>query len=193
MASAADWPAFSFSLVLPPWVSEALPDPRRAYPTPEAKMGLAIGLSRLSVERRFGGPFGAAVFDLSDNRAVAVGVNLVVPARCSVAHAEMVAMILAQQRLRTHDLRCAGGAGFELVTSTAPCAMCLGAIPWSGVRSVVCGARGEDACGIGFDEGSKPPDWAGALRGRGVSVACDVRRDEARSVLRLYAGGGAIY
>jgi tRNA(Arg) A34 adenosine deaminase TadA len=187
-----DLPAFN--LVLPPWVSEALPDPGHAYPTPEAKMELAIGLSRLNVDRRFGGPFGAAIFDLSDNRVVAVGMNLVIPARCSVAHAEMVAIILAQQKLRTHDLQSAGDAGFELVTSTAPCAMCLGAIPWSGVRSVVCGARDEDARGIGFDEGSKPPDWVGTLRKRDISVVCDVRRDEACSVLQLYANnGGTLY
>ena len=37
------------------------------------------------------------------------------------------------------------GRAFELVTTTEPCAMCLGAIPWSGLSSVVCGARDQDA------------------------------------------------
>ena len=72
--------------------------------------------------------------------------------------------------------------------------MCLGAIPWSGVRRVVCGARGEDACAIGFDEGAKPMDWAGALKSRGITVVQDVLRDEARAVLTQYAkSGGIIY
>jgi tRNA(Arg) A34 adenosine deaminase TadA len=72
--------------------------------------------------------------------------------------------------------------------------MCLGAIYWSGVRSVVCGARDEDARSIGFDEGSKPADWVGTLESRGISVTKDVLRDEARSVLLSYKeAGGAIY
>ena len=41
----------------------------------------------------------------------------------------------------------------EMVASTQPCAMCLGATPWSGIRRLVCGARDEDAEEIGFDEG----------------------------------------
>lgn len=72
--------------------------------------------------------------------------------------------------------------------------MCLGAIPWSGVRGVACGARDEDARAIGMDEGSKPPDWARALMSRGIEVHVDICRDEATSVLQDYAGrGGIIY
>ena len=72
--------------------------------------------------------------------------------------------------------------------------MCLGAIPWSGVRRVVCGARGEDACAIGFDEGAKPADWVAELTGRGIEVTRDVLRSEARAVLNHYhTTGGLIY
>lgn len=72
--------------------------------------------------------------------------------------------------------------------------MCLGAIPWSGLRRVGCGAHGEDAAAIGFDEGAKPADWLGALQQRGIEVARDVLRDEARAVLQQYARtGGRIY
>jgi tRNA(Arg) A34 adenosine deaminase TadA len=82
----------------------------------------------------------------------------------------------------------------ELVSSTEPCAMCLGAIPWSGVRGLVCGARDEDARAAGFDEGTKPANWAKALDERGIEVVRDVLRDEAREVLRSYvSGGGTIY
>jgi hypothetical protein len=34
----------------------------------------------------------------------------------------------------------------------------FGAVPWSGVRRLACGARDEDASDIGFDEGPKMAD-----------------------------------
>jgi tRNA(Arg) A34 adenosine deaminase TadA len=72
--------------------------------------------------------------------------------------------------------------------------MCLGATPWSGVRSLVYGARSADAEEIGFDEGLKPPGWAPAFEGRGICVTGGVLREEAAAVLREYAArGGEIY
>jgi hypothetical protein len=59
---------------------------------------------------------------------------------------------------------------------------------------VVCGARDEDVRAIGFDEGPKPPGWAGQLETRGIQVVRDVLRAEAKGVLDLYAqSGGLIY
>ncbi len=151
-------------LALPSWVQELLPDADATYPSDDQKMELAIALSRRNVEEGTGGPFGAAVFDADPHRLIAPGVNLVVEARCSAAHAEMVALGIAQQVLATHDLGTAGLAPHVLVSSTEPCAMCLGAIPWSGVRRLVCGANGEDAESIGMDEGAKPSNWPETLR-----------------------------
>jgi tRNA(Arg) A34 adenosine deaminase TadA len=72
--------------------------------------------------------------------------------------------------------------------------MCFGAIPWSGVTRLVCGARDEDARRIGFDEGPKLSDWQDALKVRGIIVARDVLRKEAVGVLDLYVRlGGPIY
>jgi tRNA(Arg) A34 adenosine deaminase TadA len=72
--------------------------------------------------------------------------------------------------------------------------MCLGAIPWSGVRSVICGARDQDARRIGFDEGSKPDRWVKSLENRGIRVFRDVLREEALAVLLDYhKRGGLIY
>ena len=106
----------------------------------------------------------------------------------------MVAITLAQQRLGVYDLGATGLAIHELVTSAEPCAMCFGAIPWSGVRRVVAAARDLDARSIGFDEGPKPLDWRAALEERGIEVVCDVQRKEAAAVLAEYARlGGQIY
>jgi tRNA(Arg) A34 adenosine deaminase TadA len=177
----------------PDWIGSVIRDPMRSYPTVEERMRLVIALAQRNVEHG-GGPFAAAVFDAGTQRIVAPGLNAVVPWHCSIAHAEMVALVLAQQRLATHDLGQAGLPVFELVTSTEPCAMCLGALPWSGIGRLVCGAREADARAVGFDEGDKPSDWIGALRRRGIVTTRDVLRDEASAVLRDYVRiGGTIY
>lgn len=180
-------------LELPAWAEPFLARLGEAFDSAEARMRLAIELADRNVQRHTGGPFGAAIFEIPSGRLVSVGMNLVEASHCSMAHAEMVAIAMAQQTIGSYDLA-GNGACRELVTSVEPCAMCLGAVPWSGVRRVLCGARGEDACQIGFDEGAKPGDWVGELRKRGIEVARDVLRDEARAVLRRYAeGGGTIY
>ncbi len=181
-------------LGLPEWVEELIQDPDREYPTEEDRMRLAIELSRQNVERGTGGPFGAAVFDLSTNRLVAPGVNLVTATNLSVAHAEIVAIMIAQRVLGDFDLGGRGRPPYELVASTEPCAQCFGAVPWSGVRRLACGARDKDASEIGFDEGPKMADWVSSLEQRGISAVRDVHRAEAAAVLREYAErGGAIY
>jgi tRNA(Arg) A34 adenosine deaminase TadA len=182
------------TLKLPGWVEELLPDPERSYPTEEDRMRLVVELSRLNVERGTGGPFGAAIFERETGRLLAPGMNLVVPTSCSVAHAEMVAIMIAQQVVGDFDLGSEGKPAYELYASTEPCAMCFGATPWSGVRSLLCGARDEDARAVGFDEGAKLPDWAAGLEERGISVKRDVLREDAARVLRDYANsGGEIY
>ena len=149
------------TLELPAWVEEL--DLDREYPTQEERMRLVVELSRLNVERWTGGPFGAAVFDLSTNRLVEPGMNLVVPSSCSVAHAEMVAIMVAQQVVGDFDLGGDGKQAYEFLASTEPCAMCFGAAAWSGVTRLVCGARDEGASAVGFDGGADGPEWALAL------------------------------
>jgi len=181
-------------LQLPGWIESAAADSERIYPTVEERMELVVTLARLNIERETGGPFGAGIFECESGRLVSVGVNLVESANCSVAHAEMVAIAVAQRVIGCYDLSSGKGVTYQLVTSTEPCAMCLGAIPWSGVRSVACGARDEDARSIGFDEGSKPQDWVKSLENRRISVVRDVLREKAKAVLLEYSRqGGLIY
>lgn len=164
-----------------------------AIPRVEDRLRVAIELARRNVVHGTGGPFGAAVFDASGG-LVAPGVNLVVEGRCSVLHAEIVALALAQQRVERFDLSAGGRERYELCTSSEPCAMCFGAVPWSGVTRLVCGARADDARAVGFDEGPKPVEWIAALETRGIAVERDLLRDEATAVLREYAArGGCVY
>lgn len=178
-----------FSIELPDYLDSLLENVDTVEP--DQRMALAVGLSKRNIEHG-GGPFGACIFESETGKLISVGVNLVVPANCSVAHAEMVAIILAQQALGTFTLAHKGE--FELVTSSEPCAQCFGAIPWSGVKRVIYGAPKADVEAIGFDEGPKPRAWKEKLEERGIDVKGPVRRNSASAVLRAYAKmGHAIY
>jgi len=184
----------SIHIELPSWLQKYLIDVPEFFVTREERMRFAIGLSRKNIEYGTGGPFAAAVFDDNNGKLIAVGVNLVTSAGLSIAHAEMIALMQAQLILGCFDLGGTGMPRCELVTTTAPCAMCLGAIPWSGIRSLVCGARDEDARIFGFDEGSKRTDWISELEIRGINVVCDVLQDEAAAVIKDYnSKGGVLY
>jgi len=155
-------------------------------------MQLTIALSKQSVLQKTGGPFGAVVVNDQTGVLVSVGINLVTTAGLSIAHAEMVALSLAQLSMGHWNLSHSGP--LQLVTSCEPCAMCYGALPWSGIKSLVCGARKADAEAAGFDEGDKPEQWVESLRLRDIEVKRGVLRDQAAAVLAYYHdNGGPIY
>ncbi|HSM68531.1 MAG TPA: nucleoside deaminase [Xanthomonadales bacterium] len=181
-----------FSIELPEWVLPWLSERHDDLASEPGRMGLVIALARENVRTGSGGPFAAAVFNSADDSLISVGVNLVTNSGLSMAHAEMLALSLAQKAMGDWDL--ANRGELSLVTSCEPCAMCFGAVPWSGVRSLVCGARKEDAEAGGFDEGDKPGDWADSLRARGIAVRQNVMRAEAAEVFDFYREqGGVIY
>jgi tRNA(Arg) A34 adenosine deaminase TadA len=178
---------------LPGWVVEFLKKVPAVFPSLEDRMRFVLALSRQNVQRATGGPFAAAVFD-HDGRLIAPGVNLVVASNCSVFHSEILALVIAQRILGRYDLSDGGTLHYDLFATTEPCAMCFGAIPWSGVSRLVCGARDEDARAIGFDEGPKMADWIAPLNDRGIAVMRDVLRTDAVAVLQEYVkAGGPIY
>ncbi|QIK37929.1 nucleoside deaminase [Caldichromatium japonicum] len=185
---------YEIRIALPDWVDGFLAA-YQLYPTDdEGRMQLVLALARENIRAGTGGPFAAAVFGRGDGRLIAIGVNRVVASRCSLAHAEMVAIGLAQQQLGHYDLAAAAPGGCVLYTSAEPCAMCMGAIPWAGLQRVVIAARDMDARAAGFDEGDKPQDWLAAYARRGIEVVSDLLRAEAAAVLAHYARlGGEIY
>ena len=177
----------------PPWI-EAAVDWGRRYGTADERLDLAIALARENVERGTGGPFGAAVLEVASGTLVAVGVNSVVPLRNSAMHAEMLALMMAQHQRQSFTLAAPGFPAHELVSSCAPCAMCLGATLWSGVTRLVFGASREDAEAIGFDEGPVFPESYRYLRDRGIEIVGGVRRDAAHAVMQAYRSrAGTIY
>lgn len=174
--------AMDIVIRVPHWVDEL--SQGRAYTTAEQKMALCVELARQNVELG-GSPFGAAVFD--GDHLIAAGVNLVLSSGLSIAHAEIVAILRSQQRSR--DTR-----PLALYTSAEPCCQCYGALYWSHVRTLVCGATTYDVERIGFNEGPKPPRWVELLEENGFHVARELLRDEANAALLAYsARRGPLY
>jgi tRNA(Arg) A34 adenosine deaminase TadA len=179
-------------VTLPDWVDEVV-NWERQYRDDEARMRLAIALASENVQRGTGGPFGAVIVEEHTGRLVSVGMNQVVPRNNSVLHAEVVAFMMAHRQLGSYTLGAPGFPVHTLVSSCDPCAMCLGATLWSGVRRVVCGASREDAERVSFDEGPVFPESYRYLASRGIEIVHGVLREEAREVLERYARSGEIY
>ncbi len=174
-------------LTMPAWLEEITSGEDMVIPDPQARMRWIIGLSRQNVEHASGGPFAAGVFAANSGRLLAAGVNRVEPLGLSPAHAEIMAIAFAQKRLQTWDLGRDAAVPTELVTSSQPCLMCLGALLWSGVTILRYGAAAVDVSAIlGFDEGPLPAAWPQELLKRGIKIEGESLRGEAVAVLELY-------
>jgi tRNA(Arg) A34 adenosine deaminase TadA len=177
---------------LPEWLPEALPEAGAEIDTLEARMALVLALAERNMRAQTGGPFAAALFERDSGAFVTAGVNRVVPTCCSAAHAEMVAITLAQQILGTHDLGGPGLPALQLVVNWRPCAMCFGAIPWSGIRSLVIAGSDDTVERVtGFDEGPIHPDWRGELAARGIELIDGICYKQACCLFHAFAASGA--
>lgn len=178
---------------LPAWLSDYQQQYKQSLSL-ETQMAFVIEASRRNVSQKTGGPFAAGVFEVATGKLVALGVNLVMTERLSILHAEIVAITLAQRIKGHYDLGHKTQAALSLVTTTEPCSMCFGAIPWSGIKQLVTGASDQDARSIGFDEGPKPSAWQQALVERDIDVVTQVMAKQAKQVLQDYQQqGGHIY
>ncbi|HEY2081690.1 MAG TPA: nucleoside deaminase [Verrucomicrobiae bacterium] len=105
----------------------------------------AIRLSIQMMRRGKGGPFGAIV--VRGNKIVGRGCNQVTSGNDPTAHAEIVAIRDACQRLKTFKLD-----DCDIYTSCEPCPMCLSAIYWARLGNVYYGNTRKDAARIAFDD-----------------------------------------
>lgn len=178
-----------FSVSLPEWAEKELETMRgQVYESLEDRMKPVIRFSRLNFEHDTGGPFAAGIYEKDTGKLLVIGVNRVVPTNMSAAHAEVVAISLAQNLLNTFDLGGKNLPAYQLVVNWRPCAMCYGAIPWSGIRSLVIAGSGNEVEEItGFDEGPIHPDWRRELEKRDIDVTEDIMNAEAIQVFRDFA------
>lgn len=175
---------------IPDWLEKYI-NPKRTLSSDEEKMLLAIEIAGKSIENG-GGPFGAVITNRKTGELLSCGANLVVKNNLSILHAEIVAIMIAQKLLGSYSLARAGE--FELFSSSEPCAMCLGAILWSGVKRVVWGAPSEVARNIGFDEGPVYEQSWSYLKSKGIEIVSGIKQKEAEENLYLYKQrNGAIY
>ena len=188
---------YRVTLTLPAWVKEGGYYDRE-YKTDEDRMALAVEVSAINVQKNTGGPFGAAIFekDLESGKytLISLGINQVVPLSNSTLHGEVVAIQMAQKKLRTYSLaKVSDKKTYELYTSCEPCCMCLGATLWSGVSRIVCSATKADAGAIGFDEGPVFEQSYEHLEKAGIQVTRGVLQTEGAAVLKHYGEIGEIY
>lgn len=107
-------------------------------------MGLALDQARQAMQRG-GGPFGAVI--IRSGTVVASGGNNVTSTCDPTAHAEIVAIRAACEKLGTHLLD-----GCSLYSSCEPCPMCLAATYWARLDGLYYAGTRADAADAGFDD-----------------------------------------
>ena len=186
---------YKLNLELPDWIDTFLAEYPTVISSIETQMRFVLDLTERNIREKTGGPFGASVFEKESGKLVSVGVNVVVDQNCSAAHAEMMALMLAQKKIGHYDLGDTRFPAHRLVTSGKMCAMCLGNVCWSGIKEVVSSAEPEDVERItGFDEGPTPPDYNDQLKLRGINLVPELFREQGKEVLQLYVDlNGQVY
>ena len=161
----------------------------------------ATRLAIESVEKGWGGPFGAVI--VKDGEIIGRGQNRVLLTGIPVFHAEITAIMDASARLNPKALlgsdygpgtildmipRPAGSpdpvperakmlTGCEIYINGAPCPMCMSAIYWSRIDHVYFGASLKDTSAIGFDDAFQYEDFAKPWKDRRIGVTENFERE----------------
>lgn len=141
-------------------------------------MTRAIQLAEDSVKSDQGGPFGAVI--VKDGAVVSEGVNRVTSQNDPTAHAEIVAIRAASQKLGSFRLD-----GASIYISAEPCPMCLGALYWAGIKNVFYGASVVDVEKIGFIDAHIYREFKKEIPEREVKMI-QLERDRSLRVLDLW-------
>lgn len=171
----------------------------------------AARLAIESVEKGWGGPFGAVI--VKDGEVIGRGQNRVLLTGCPVYHAEIGAIIDASSRLSPKALmgsespagtmlemipRPAGSPdlveqrarmlkGCEIYVNGAPCPMCMSAIYWARIDHLYFGASLEDTSHIGFSDAFQYEDFVRPWdRRRGIAVTPNFEREVGLTAYRAW-------
>ena len=136
------------------------------------------------------GPFLAAIYDENYN-LISKARNSVVKSNSSLAHAEVNAIKLAEEKLNSYDL---SKYNLSIYVTSEPCIMCLGAIMWAGIKKIFYSASSASVEKItGFYEGYKP-NWIVEFEKRGIKVFPNIEKIEGEKILEKYVKlNGIIY
>ncbi len=141
-------------------------------------MARAIQLSVENVRAGSGGPFGCVI--VKDGTVIAEGTNQVTATNDPTAHAEMLAIRQACQKLARFELR-----GCDLYTSCEPCPMCLSAIYWARIDKVYFASLAADAAKSGFDDSTISREIALPLSQRTIPMT-QMMREEALAAFQAW-------
>jgi len=170
----------------------------------------ATQLAIESVEKGWGGPFGAVI--VKDGEIIGRGQNRVLLTGCPVHHAEVTAIMDASAKLNPKGLlgteygpgtmlemipREAGSPdpvpmrarmlkGCEIYINGAPCPMCMGAIYWSRIDRVFFGNSLKDTSAIGFDDAFQYEDFGRPWDKRRIAVTENFERDTGLKAFRAW-------
>ena len=125
-----------------------------------------------------GGPFGCVI--VRDNKIIAEGSNIVTSSNDPTAHAEIVAIRDACQKLNTFNL-----SGSDLYSSCEPCPMCLSAIYWSHINNIFYANTRDDAKKINFDDSFIYSEFSKKIEDRKIPIK-QILRDEAIKAFELW-------
>ena len=134
----------------------------------------AIRLSMENVQSGNGGPFGTVI--VKNGKIIATGVNEVTKSKDPTAHAEMIAIRNACEKLNSFQLD-----GCDIYCSCEPCPMCLGAIYWARPKSIYFANSKKDAAEINFDDNFIYQEIKLPIHERKLTIT-QLLRDEAQSV-----------
>jgi tRNA(Arg) A34 adenosine deaminase TadA len=177
----------AFSLSLPTWLIDQMTTLPSALATHDERMKLVNALADRNYKEGNGGPFAAIVVDHKTGELISVGVNVVLASGIASAHAEVMALSLAQSSIGNWDLGADPERELELVVNWRPCIMCYGSTMWSGVRHLVVAGEGPDLERLtGFDEGPMREDWEAQFEARGISVTKGIGLADAIQVFTEY-------
>ncbi len=141
-------------------------------------MQRAIELSRINVETRGGGPFGAVV--VLGGKIIGEGWNKVTIENDPTAHAEVEAIREACKNISNFELTDA-----EIYTSCEPCPMCLAAIYWARISKIYYANTRKDAAAIHFDDDFLYQEIPKDVSQRKIPMSQE-GRDEALKVFQIW-------
>ena len=142
-------------------------------------MKRAIALAEKGMNVNAGGPFGAVI--VKDGKIIAEGHNCVTSTHDPTAHAEVVAIRKACEKLGSFQL-----TDCIIYTSCEPCPMCLGAIYWARPKKVFYACTREDAAEINFDDQFIYDELDKKIKDRVINFT-NILREEAVTVFNKWS------
>lgn len=146
--------------------------------TDKEYMNIAIELSKTAYY-----PYGAII--VRDGEIIGRSDSKTPITTTAFSHAELRAIEDAMDNLGGH-LCAEGGKGCTIYSSCEPCAMCMGAILYTGIDRLVYGATLEDSKECVNDILAHACDVANVCSNRQINITPELEREKAAKVLKAW-------